>query len=219
MWDSYHQSCCPFQYGRLLGYARQWNCEIRAARDHDGASICALTPEWEERLIKTSVALGTMEAIEYVRRIDRTGQIADPSGGKIQKAATTLLCDTTQKRDFAFPIATRASKILGPISGHLMAQIIPMIRNAAQAFRSWLAVGILQLLCKGMCTAKRFHVENTLAEWDASMNQLVFLTSTSVLSSQTSLSQFEETLGSTFEETGYSTTSSLKPHLEAFNVE
>ena len=77
------------------------------------------------------MAFSTAEAHENVRRIDRTGQIADLSGGKIQKAA--------KKRDFALPIATRASKILGPISRHLMAQIIPMLRNAHKSLAlGWL---------------------------------------------------------------------------------
>ena len=94
-----------------------------------------------------------MEAHEYVHRIDRTG-------GKIQKAAMTLLCDTTLKSDFSIPIAARASRMFGSISEHLVAQVIPMIRNAAQASRAGLAVGILQVLCNGMCTAKRFHVDS-----------------------------------------------------------
>ena len=70
-----------------------------------------------------------------------------------------LLCDTNQKRDFALPIAARASEIMGPISRQHMAQIIPMIRKAAHATRLGLAVEIM-LLCNGMCTAKRFHVDN-----------------------------------------------------------
>ena len=51
----------------------------------------------------------------------------------------TLLCDMIPKRDFALPIAARATRILGPISRHLMAQIIPMTRNAASAARPGLA--------------------------------------------------------------------------------
>ena len=43
---------------------------------------------------------------------------------KIQKAVTTLLCDTTQKRDFALPIAKGASRVSGPISRHFVAQIL-----------------------------------------------------------------------------------------------
>ena len=57
------------------------------------------------------------------------------------KAATTLLRDAIQIRDFAVPIAARASRILGPISRHLMEQIIPMICDAARASRLGFAVG------------------------------------------------------------------------------
>ena len=72
--------------------------KIRAAREYAGASIDAHTPEWEERFLKTSMALSTVEAYEYVRQIDRTGKIADSPNHRIQKAATTLLCDTIQNR-------------------------------------------------------------------------------------------------------------------------
>ena len=82
------------------------------------------------------MAFSIMEACEYVRQMDRTGRIADsPRNTMQQKAATTLLSDTIQERDFALPIAKRASNILGPISGHHVAQIPPMIRSAASASR------------------------------------------------------------------------------------
>ena len=100
------------------------------------------------------MAFSTMEAYECVHRIDRTGQIADHAGCNIQMTSMTFLCDTTQKRDFAFVLTACASKILGPISGHLMAQVIPMIRTVAQASHPGLA------LCDGICTAKRFHADN-----------------------------------------------------------
>ena len=32
------------------------HAKIRAAREYDGASICAHTPEWEERSLKMSMA-------------------------------------------------------------------------------------------------------------------------------------------------------------------
>ena len=47
---------------------------IRAAREHDRASIYALTPEWEERFLKTSMAFSTMEVCEYLRQPDRAGR-------------------------------------------------------------------------------------------------------------------------------------------------
>ena len=101
-----------------------------------------------------------MEAYEYVCRMDRAGRIADSRSDEKRKAATALLRDTTHKRDFAIPIAARASRIQGPISRHLMGQIIPMICNAARASRPGLAVGILRALCDGMHTAQRFHADD-----------------------------------------------------------
>ena len=71
-------------------------------------------------------------------------------------------CSATRFKNviFALPIAKRASKVLGPISGHHVAQMLPLIRSAARASRPRLAVGILRVLRIGMCTAKRFHVDN-----------------------------------------------------------
>ena len=77
-----------------------------------------------------------------------------------KKAATALLRDAIEIRDFSVPIAAPVSKILGPISRHLMAQILTMICDAARASRPGIAVGILRVLCNGMCTAQRFHVDD-----------------------------------------------------------
>ena len=87
-----------------------------------------------------------MEALEYVRLIARTGKNDDSPNHRMQKAATTLLCDTIQNRDFALLVARRASKALGPISRFHVAQILPMICKAARASRPWLAVGIFRLI-------------------------------------------------------------------------
>ena len=85
-------------------------------------------------------------------------KLPTPSNKK-QKAATTLLRDEIQKRDFAKPIAARVSKAFGLVSGHLTAQILPQMCHASRASRPWLAVGVLRVLCNGMCSAQRFHME------------------------------------------------------------
>ena len=95
--------------------------KIRAAREFD------LSPEWNKKIFKTLMAHRTMEAHACVRHLDHAGKIADSPSDKKQKAATALLRDAIQMRDFSLPIATRSSKILGPISRHLMAQILPMM--------------------------------------------------------------------------------------------
>ena len=132
----------------------------RAARDDDGAAILTTTPEWEEKFLKTSMAYSTTEAYEYVRQMDSADRVADSPSDKKHNAATTLLRDAIQIRDIAVPIVARASRILGPISRHLMEQIIPMICEAARASCPGFAVGILRVLCNGMCKAKRLHVDN-----------------------------------------------------------
>ena len=71
------------------------------------------------------MAYNTMEASDYRSHVDHASRIADSPCDKKQKAATSLLRDTIQKRDFATLIAARASRILRP-----MAQIGPTICNA-----------------------------------------------------------------------------------------
>ena len=66
-----------FRTAASIGTLIKGLAKIRAAREYDGASIYALTPEWEERFLKTSMAFGIMKAYEYVRQIDRTGKIAE----------------------------------------------------------------------------------------------------------------------------------------------
>ena len=78
---------------------------------------------------------------------------------RAQQDATTLLCSTIQEGDFACTRAGRASNVLGPVSRHHLSQILPMMCNASRA-RSGLAVGALPVLCNGLCTSRRFHLEN-----------------------------------------------------------
>ena len=44
-------------------------------------------------------------------------------------------------------------------TSHLMAQILPMMWNAARCSRPRLAIGVLRALCNGMCRAQRFHMD------------------------------------------------------------
>ena len=66
---------------------------------------------------------------------------------KKQKAATGLLLDKLQKQDFAGPLACRASKVLGPISRHRVADILPHMKIVSRASRPGLLVGFLRILC------------------------------------------------------------------------
>ena len=75
----------------------------RAAREYDSAPIYALTSDRKDKFLKTSTAHSTMEAFEYVSQMDHADKIPDSPGDKKQKAATALLGDRIQKRNFAIP--------------------------------------------------------------------------------------------------------------------
>ena len=76
---------------------------------------------------------------------------------KKQKVATGLLLDKLHKQDFAGPLASRASKVLGPISRHRIAEILPHLNRVSRASSLGLLVAFLRIPCNGLCTAQRFH--------------------------------------------------------------
>ena len=105
------------------------------------------------------MARGTAEAFNIVCCLDRSGKLDDSPQNKTQKAATALLRDKLYEQDFAGPISSHASKILGPISRFRIVEILPLMKLVSRAARSGLTVGFLRILCNGLCTAQRFHTE------------------------------------------------------------
>ena len=81
------------------------------------------------------MSYGTMEAYEFVCRLDQIGKVADSPDDRKQKAATTLLRDEIQKQDFAKPVATGVSRVFGPVSRFRFAQILPHMCHACAAQR------------------------------------------------------------------------------------
>ena len=78
---------------------------------------------------------------------------------KKQKIATVLLLDKLHKQDFAGSLSSRASRVLGPISRHRVADILLHMKSVSRASRPGLLVGFLRILCNGLCTAQTFHTE------------------------------------------------------------
>ena len=70
-------------------------------------------------------------------------------------------CSATRSKyvTFAAPIAARASRTFGPISGRLTAQILPRMCEAARASRPGLAVVFYVFFATAVCTAQRFYME------------------------------------------------------------
>ena len=138
----------------------------------------------------------------------------------LQKAALNLLSNTFQKRDFAQPISIRASRVLGPISRHHVAQIIPVVRTAAGASRPGLAVGLLRVLCNGMCATKRFHIDNEehSCRMGCPNGPNASPITTDVPSSPTFSARCGGTLSSTFVKVIYYRVSSLRYCTEAYST-
>ena len=103
----------------------------------------------------------TANAFDIVCRLDRDDILDEVLVNKKQKVASDLLLDKLRTQDFAGPLSGRATRVLGPISRHRIADIFPHMKRVSRASRPGLLVGFLRILCNGLCTAQRFHtVEN-----------------------------------------------------------
>ena len=105
------------------------------------------------------MAYSTADAFDIVCRLDRDDTLDDVPQSKKQKVATGLLLDKLHKQDFAGPLSSRASRVLGPINRYRVADILPHMKIVSRASRPGLLVGFLRILCNGLCTAQRFHTE------------------------------------------------------------
>ena len=79
----------------------------------------------------------TVSAFDIICRSDRNDTLEDVPQNTKQKAATGLFLDKLFKQDFAGPLSSRASKVLGPISRHRVADILP----TCNLFRVLLGLG------------------------------------------------------------------------------
>ena len=102
------------------------------------------------------MACSTANAFDIVCRLDRDGKLDEAPQNKKQKVATGLLRDKLYEQDFAGPISVRASNVLGPISRYRVADILHHMKLVSRASRPGLTVGVLRILCSGICTAQRF---------------------------------------------------------------
>ena len=105
------------------------------------------------------MACSTAEAFDIICRLDHDGKLDEAPQNKKQKLATGLLRDKLYEQDFAGSISFRASKVLGPISRYRVSDILPHMKLVSRASRPGLTLGVLRILCNGLCTAQRFHTE------------------------------------------------------------
>ena len=98
--------------------------KIQTARGHNCAPLFALSHVWEIEFLVPSMAFRTADAFDIVCRLDRNGTLDEVPQNKKQKVATGLLLDKLQKQDFAGPLSSRASKVLGTISRYRVVDIL-----------------------------------------------------------------------------------------------
>ena len=166
LWDPY--PCCPEKKGRLT---RMHSSIVFHNLCSSCIRLCSYSCSYsrmERKFLKTTMAKSTMGALECVHHLNRADKIQK------QNAATALLRDTVQKRSFATQIAARATKAIGPIGRHLTAQILLWMSDVSRASRPGLAVGILRVLCNGMCSAQRFHMDGEEQRCRAHYNACLF---------------------------------------------
>ena len=141
---------------RIVASSTTLTKALRKSVRHVGtiALLSLLSPAWQHEFLFPSMAFNTASAYDIICRLDRNDTLHDVPQKKKQKAATGLLLDKIHKQDFAGPLACRASKVLGPISRHRVADILLHMKIVSRASRPGLLVGFLRILCNGLCIAQ-----------------------------------------------------------------
>ena len=149
--------------------------KINTARGHNCTPLFALSPIWEKNFLFPLLAHSTAGAFDIVCRLDRNDTLDEVRQNNKQKVATGLLLDKLHKLGSAGLRSSRASRALGPISRYRAAgarfcwayfpsSVIELrtsclMKIVSRASRPELTVGVIRILCNGLCTAQRFHTE------------------------------------------------------------
>ena len=131
--------------------------KINEARGHNCTPLFALSPAWERDFLFPSMTFHTASACDIVCRLDRDDILDEVPQNQKQKVATGLLLDKLRAQNFAGLLSCRATRVLGPISRHCIADIRPHLKRVSRASRPGLLVGFHRIICNGLCTAQRFH--------------------------------------------------------------
>ena len=147
--------------------------KVNEARGHTCTPLCALSPAWELEFLLPSMAFKTANAFDIITRLDRNDTLDDVPQDKKQNAATGLLPDKLRTQDFAGPLACRASRFVGPISRHRVADMLPRMKRVSRAcpvldcLLASFASYVMGCVLNGDFTLQRTI---TLAVLDAQMN-------------------------------------------------
>ena len=98
--------------------------KIQAVRAFDFVLFLRSVPNWKKEFLAPSMSRSSAAAFNIVCHLDRNGKFEEVSQDKKQKLATSLFRDELHLQDFAGPISSRASKVLGLISRCRIAGIL-----------------------------------------------------------------------------------------------
>ena len=133
--------------------------KVQAARGYDRSPGYAITYEWKEKILNPSMAHSTMEAYESVCRLDHAGKVAESPAQK-RKKKPPRLCSATKSQNSTLPnLQLHASPESLDLSVESALHSFCLRCVMSRASRPGLAVGIPRILCNGLCTAQRFHME------------------------------------------------------------
>ena len=97
--------------------------------------LFAVSPAWEQEFHFPSMTFHMAHAFDIICQLDRDDTLDEVPQYKKQKAATGLLLDKLHKQDLAGPLACCASRVLGPISRHRVADILLHMKIVSHASR------------------------------------------------------------------------------------
>ena len=130
--------------------------KIQAARSSDQVAFHAVSTPWRKAMLHRSMTYSIVDAHNLVCQLDRSSAIMGSPPHVVQRAATTLLCEVDQQRDLSRSLAKRATEISGPISRHRIGA--SSSRHPHCKSRHSPRIGLI--MCNGLCTSRRFHVDD-----------------------------------------------------------
>ena len=167
MWDSYHQSCCRFRTAANSRTLATGSAKIRAAREFDGASIHARTPEWVEKFLRTSMSFTPCRTMRMYARLN---------------VSTKLQVHQSQDAEGCFNLTLRTGlQSFGTDQLTSGGADSTDDSQCSTRFPSWISSWHTSAMVHNE-TVFTLSMMIELAEWDALMNQIVFHTTTSALS-------------------------------------
>ena len=123
------------------------------------------------------MACSNANAFNIICGLNRDGKLDEAPQNKKQNVATSFLRGKLYEQDFAGPFSLRASKSLGPISRHRIADILLHMKLVSRASRPGLTVVFFASSATGYARLKDFtlRIMNKCVGLDARMNPTLSL--------------------------------------------